>query len=125
MRGSSKIVFLACFFAVVTTGSYAQMSLSSLPEVPLTKEDYQELSAAYQTLLNDNSLPIGTTHEWSNAKSGNHGTVRLMKRFEFEYQGSKLPCRELRYHFQTKDNADPYNVTLNRCRVADGSWKIL
>ena len=124
MRGTSRIVFLACFFAIVSTGSYAQMYLSSLPEVPLTKEDYRDLSAAYQPLLNDDSLPIGTTHEWSNAKSGNHGTVQLLKRFEFEYQGSKLPCRELRYHIQVKDNADPYNVMLNRCRVADGSWKI-
>jgi len=49
--------------------------------------------------------------------------ARAMK--EYEYQGSKLPCREIRYHLRTKGTADPYNYKLNRCRVADGSWKIL
>jgi hypothetical protein len=124
MRRTSRIVFLISFSAIAATGSYAQTSPSSLPEVPLTKEDYQDLSAAYQPLLNDDSLPIGTTREWSNAKSRNHGTVQLLKRFEVDYQGSKLPCRQLRYHIQIKDNADPYNVMLSRCKFANGSWKI-
>jgi len=82
------------------------------------------MSDASQPLLNDDSLPIGTTREWSNAKSENHGTVQLLKRFEYQYQGSTLPCRELRYHVVVKDSADPYNFAFNRCKLADGSWKI-
>jgi surface antigen len=125
MRGASKIVLLACFLAIASTRSYAEMFPSGLPEVPLTQQDYDEMSAARQPLLTDDSLPIGTTREWNNAKSGNHGTIQLLGRFEYTYQGSKLPCRKLRYHVVTKDIADPYNFILNRCKFADGSWKIL
>lgn len=124
MRRTSRTILLSGLFAVISTACYAQTSMSSLPEVPLTKGDYQDLAAAYQPLLNDDSLAIGTTREWINAQSGNHGTVQLVKRFEAEYQGSKLACRRLRYHIEIKDNADPYNLLLNRCKLADGSWKI-
>lgn len=125
MRVASKIAFLACCFAILSTGSYAQVYPFGLPEVPLTKEDLREIAAAYQPLLTDDSLPIGTTREWNNEQSGNHGNIQLMKRFEYEYEGNKLPCRQLRYHLRFKGAADPYNFMLNRCKVADGSWKIL
>lgn len=125
MRGTSTIVLLACFLAIVSTRSYADVYPWGQGEVRLTHHDYKAMEAARQPLLTDDSLPIGAIREWSNAQSGNHGTIQLLKRFEYEYQGSKLPCRELRYHVVTKDNADPYNFTLNRCKVADGSWKIL
>jgi len=83
------------------------------------------MTAAAQPLLEDNSLPIGTTRDWSNSESGDHGTVQLLRRFEYSYEGSKLPCREIRYHIQVTGSADPYNYKLSRCKVADGSWKTL
>jgi surface antigen len=123
------MVLLGCFLAIVSTESYAESLADFDPWGPLgvalTKQDLQVMSAEVQPLLNDDSLPIGTTREWSNAKSGNRGTIQLLKRFEYEYQGSKLPCREIRYHLRTKGTADKYNYKLNRCKVADGSWKIL
>jgi surface antigen len=129
MRGTSRMVLLACFLAMVSTESYAESYADFDPWGPLgvalTKQDLQEMSAVAKPLLNDDSLPIGVTREWSNAKSGNRGTIQLLKRFEYEYKGSKLPCREIRYHLRAKGSADPYNYRLNRCRLADGSWKIL
>jgi surface antigen len=129
MRGTSRMVLLACFLAIVSTESYPESLADFDPSGPLgialTKHDLQVMSAAARPLLTDDSLPIGATREWSNAKSGNRGTIQLLRRFEYEYQGSKLPCREIRYHLRTKGTADPYNYKLNRCRVADGSWKIL
>ena len=124
MRGSLGIVLAACLVALVPARSYAQ-SFYSLPEVNLTAEDYQDLAAAYQPLLNDDTIAIGTTRAWSNPNTGNQGTVQLVRRFDHVYEGSTLPCRELREHFMIKGNADPYNVRINRCKVADGTWKIL
>ncbi len=125
MRGRLGAALVACLAIFAPAGAYAQtMGLSSLPEVSLTAEDYRELAAAYQPLLNDDTVPIGTTKEWSNPKSENHGTVQLVKRFEITFEGAQLPCRALRYHIILKDNADPYNVRLNRCKVADGTWKL-
>ena len=47
----------------------------------LTAEDYQDLAAAYQPLLNDDTIAIGTTRAWSNPNTGNQGTVQLVRRF--------------------------------------------
>jgi hypothetical protein len=59
--------------------------------LPLSRHhDYKVMSDASRPSLNDDSLPIGTAREWGNAKSGNRGTVQLLKRFEYEYQGSKF-----------------------------------
>jgi surface antigen len=93
--------------------------------LPLTKEDFSNMSAAVRPLLDDESLPLGTTRAWNNPKSGNNGTMTLIGRFETTYQGSNLPCRKIRYHILIKNVADPYNVEIDRCRLADGSWKIL
>ena len=125
MRASLGAALAACSIILASGGAHAQSaSLSSLPEVALTAEDYQDLMAAYKPFLEDDTVAIGTTHEWSNPNSGNLGTVQLLKRFEITYQGNKLPCRELRYHIQLKDNADPYNLRLNRCKTTEGIWKI-
>ena len=128
MRGTSSVVLLACFMAISSTGSYGayvDFGLAGPFAVRLTHHDLKAMRAAAQPLLDDDSLPIGATREWNNPESGDHGTIQLLKRFEYEYQGTKLPCREIRYHIQVTGNADPYNYKLNRCKVADGSWKIL
>jgi len=125
MRGVRKIVLLAGFLALVSGASYAQMSAFGPWGLPLTSHDLKEMGKAVQPLLTDDSIPIGTTNQWSNSASGNHGSVQLLERFETQYEGNNLPCRKIRYHIEVKGNADPYNVVLDRCKVADGSWKIL
>ena len=114
------------------TGAAMLFSVSALADMnpfgamalPLNKVDYQEMGKASGPLLNDDSLPIGTTREWSNASSGNHGTVKLLARMQKQYQGSSLPCRQLEYHVVVAEPGGPYNVVIDRCKVADGSWKI-
>ena len=75
-------------------------------------------------MRNDDSLPIGTARDWSNPASGNMGTVTLLERYQHNYQGSMLPCRKLKYHIVLRRHSDPYNLALDFCRIADGSWKI-
>lgn len=129
MRSISSAVLLACLLIIASTGSYADtfgdFSFAGSLGDRLNHHDLKAMTKATQPLLDDGSLPIGATREWSNPESGDHGTIQLMRRFEYEYQGTKLPCRELRYHIQVTGNADPYNYKLDRCKVADGSWKIL
>ncbi len=125
MRGSLCAALMACFVVLVPVGAQAQYSgLLGLPEVPLTPRDLGELGAAYQPLLDDDSIPLGTRHDWSNPESGNSGSVTLEKRFTINYEGATLPCRTLRYRFVMKGNNDPYNMRLNRCKMTDGKWKI-
>jgi surface antigen len=129
MRGTSTLILLISFLAIVSTVSYAQsfsgLDMSGLFGVRLSNHDLKAMAAAAQPLLDDDSLALGTSRDWSNPESGDHGTIQLQKRFEYTYEGNKLPCRELRYHVQTTGNADPYNFKLDRCKAADGAWKIL
>jgi len=128
MRNVRHIVLLASVLAVLGGACYAEslmFDLSGPLGGRLNHHDLKAMAAADQPLLTDDTLALGATREWSNPASGDHGTVQLVKRFEYTYEGNKLPCRELRYHTVLANTADPYNYTLNRCKVADGSWKTL
>src|SRR5215813_2554742 len=102
MRVFSGIALLTCVLTVIGGACYADsftfFDLSGPLSGRLNHHDLKAMAAADQPLLTDDSLPIGTTRDWSNPASGDHGTVQLVKRFEYDYEGSKLPCRELRYH---------------------------
>jgi surface antigen len=93
--------------------------------LPLTDRDFAAMATAVDPLLNDETTPIGTVRSWSNASSGNQGTITLEGRFTYDYQGKTLPCRKLRYHTVIRNYADPYNLRINRCKVADGNWMLL
>ena len=93
--------------------------------LPLTSRDFQEMSAAVDPLLNDETIPIGTARSWSNPRSGNSGTITLERRFTQDFQGKTLPCRTLRYHTVIRNRSDPFNLRINRCKVADGNWVLL
>jgi hypothetical protein len=93
--------------------------------LPLTSKDFQEMDAAVDPLLNDETMPIGTARSWSNPRSGNSGTITLERRFTQDFQGETLPCRTLRYHTVMRNRSDPFNLRINRCKVADGNWMLL
>jgi hypothetical protein len=93
--------------------------------LPLTSKDFQEMGAAVDPLLNDETIPIGTARSWSNPRSGNSGTITLERRFTQDFQGKTLPCRTLRYHTVIRNRSDPFNLRINRCKVADGNWMLL
>jgi surface antigen len=93
--------------------------------LPLNNRDYKDMAAAAAPLLNDDTIPLGTSRSWGNPSTGNSGTVTLLQRFEYDYEGAKLPCRKLHYHVIIRNYSDPYNIDISRCRVADGSWKLL
>jgi surface antigen len=85
----------------------------------LTAEDIKQMQAATAPFFSSDTIPLGTTRSWSNAKSGDSGTAELVDRFE---KGG-MPCRRIPHVIKVKNVRDPY-VT-DRCRTPDGTWKIL
>jgi surface antigen len=126
MRNALRLFLLGGLLVLGATGSWAGgMNPFGASGLPLTDKDFAAMAAIADPLMNDESVPIGTSKSWSNPASGNQGTITLEGRFTYDYQGSKLPCRKLRYHTVIKNYSDPYNLRLNRCRTANGDWMLL
>ena len=117
---------LAALLALVPALSEASsLGIFGPQGLPLSAEDFSLMSQADEPLLSDAALPLGASRSWSNSKTGDSGTVTLMDRFEYMYQGNWLTCRKLAYEFAFSQVSDRYRYVLNRCQVADGSWKLL
>jgi len=123
MRGAMRSIALAGAFILAASAAHAGFNPFGAAGLPLNKQDYSAIAAAANPLLNDEVATVGTSHDWSNPKSGNNGTVKLIKIYEDNIQGQNVPCRQLEYTVNIKGQADPYNIILNRCKFA-GSWKI-
>ena len=117
-------LLLAACLTIASSASFAAMNPFGPTGLPLTQADIADMAAAVDPLLNDESLPIGTSREWSNSESGNSGKITLLKRFPYKYNGSTLNCRKLQYRFDIKGDADPYRMEVNRCAIG-GKWKFL
>jgi surface antigen len=87
----------------------------------LTKTDIAKLEEATRPFFEDATTPLGTARAWSNPESGNGGTAVLVSRFEYK----KLPCRRIQHDIKLAKISDPYHFVIDRCQVADGSWKFL
>src|SRR5215469_8915828 len=101
MKAAIRATWLAGLLAFASQAAWAQgISPFGAVGLPLTAKDFAAMAKAVEPLLNDDSLALGTSRQWSNAASGNQGTVTLLERFTYDYQGSRLPCRKLKYHVQ-------------------------
>jgi surface antigen len=87
----------------------------------LEESDIAMLQAAANALFQDNHAQIGRTETWSNSKTGNSGTVSLLRLFEH----AGLPCKRLQHSIKQKGRADQITYEFARCRSSDGSWKLL
>ena len=126
MRGTLLLLILAAaILAIGSARSLAQEDVFGVEGLPLTTKDFAAMASAANPLLKDESLPLGTTREWRNPVSGNRGRITLLERFQYDYEGSTLPCRKLKYHTVFKNQANPYNLIIQRCRIANGRWKLL
>ena len=126
MRSAGRLLMLAGGMALGIAAAHAGgMNPFGPSGLPLTSRDFADMAMAVEPLLEDETIPIGTARSWSNSRSGNQGTITLEGRFTYDYQGKTLPCRKLRYHTVIRNYADPYNLRINRCKVADGNWMLL
>ena len=128
MRSILRSFMLAAGLAFYVVAAHAQTGGADLfgaSSLPLTNGDFSRMAKAANPLLNDETIPIGTARSWSNPTSGNSGTITLEDRFTYDYEGKTLPCRKLKYRTVIQDYANPYNLRLNRCKVADGKWMLI
>ncbi len=87
----------------------------------LTEGDIVLLKGAAKKLYLAEEVEIGAVEAWNNLESGNYGTVTLTRKHA--YRG--LPCRRLQHDIRIKTVGDPFRYIIDRCKVPDGSWKIL
>jgi len=125
MRSALRLFMLVAGLTFGIAAAHAGMNPFGPSGLPLTSADFANMSKAVDPLLEDETIPIGTVRSWSNARSGNSGTITLEGRFTYDYEGKTLPCRKLRYHTVIRNKADPYNLLINRCKVASGDWMLL
>jgi len=61
---------------------------------------------------------LGELKEWSNAKSGAHGTVKAVR----DYKRDDADCRELRGQNSARGRTEPFHLAI--CKAADGKWRL-
>jgi len=117
-RALTALLFAA--FVLAATGARA-VDPFGRSGFELTNSDVTLLAETTRPLFEDDTIPIGTVKSWTNAESGNSGTATLVDRFEQK----GMPCRRIQHDIKLKKVADPFRFIIDRCRVADGSWKML
>ena len=105
------VIACALFFSPhVATAQWG----NALPE--LTTQDIELIKKKARVEMN--GKPEGTVLEWDNPKSGNSGSVTLLKRFSAEGR----ECRALRHVFNVV-RAEPFRYKITICLQPDDTWK--
>ncbi len=86
----------------------------------LTEKDLELMGAAAVPLYKTEKPEIGKSAAWTNPDSGNFGTIELVD----VYVWRKMPCRKLQHLMQIKKQRDALNISIDRCQVESGEWKI-
>lgn len=87
----------------------------------LESSDIELIKQATKPFFDDETVPLGTVNEWANPETGNSGTAMLVDRFAH----NDMPCRRIQHDIRMKGVADGFRYIIDRCQVADGSWKFL
>ena len=88
--------------------------------ITLTQQDLDTIRQTVNQQIH--GKPVGATASWSNPRSQNSGTIRLLKKF----LARNMHCEEIGYTLMTTARAvSPEHYTLDGCLQPDGSWKIL
>lgn len=107
------VVFAACAWLLPLGAASARWS-DVLPE--LTSEDVELIKQKARVEMGDK--PKGTVLEWNNPKSGNSGSVTLLRRFSIDGR----ECRALRHVLNVElEESFDYKVTI--CLQPDGTWQ--
>ena len=89
----------------------------------LTKEESALVKKAAQSVYMNPNVKPGDKAEWASKKTGNSGWIEAVKLFT--YNGN-VNCVETLYGFNIKEADQARNtLTINHCKMPDGSWKIL
>jgi len=121
MYESTRILLAATLAVLLSAGTAsAQSGLFAPTDIGLRNGDFEMMMEAETTLYGDGAPEAGATANWENSKNGDHGTAKLVE--IYEWQG--LPCRKIQHIVHIVSQKDLKTITLDRCRVASGEWKI-
>lgn len=121
--GRLLAVLALCFgFGVLPATSQAQVNpfRSSRIGSGLSNDDLTAMGAAGRQLYEQDTVADGASDDWSNAKSGNHGTITVLQSFE----RSGMTCRKVRYDINLTKRRTPRSYTVNWCKTPSGEWKM-
>jgi hypothetical protein len=117
---SNRAIAAALMFIGLATASAHSQTFGPAWEsnITLTQEDFDLLHRAVDTQVH--GKPVGTTIAWNNPKTGNTGTIKLLKRFN---RGS-FHCERIAYTLSTTQKAvEPEHYVFDSCLTAEG-WKL-
>jgi hypothetical protein len=118
-RIPAAVMLAGCALVAVTWPAEAQINPFRGMELDLPREDLTRLNEASASLTAEGAA-AGDVAVWTNAETGNSGTVELLELFEVD----GLPCQRIRHHVELRTRADPVILELGRCRLPDGTWRL-
>lgn len=118
IRSRAMLASLCLCMSLLPTSPYAQGR--SRLNTGLNSADLQAMGAVAARLYQQDNVANGTTDHWANPKSGNRGSVTVVRSFT----NAANPCREVRYVIQLHNRRGARSYNLNWCRTAAGVWKI-
>jgi surface antigen len=110
-------------FLVVLPAHLAQAQVNPFKNTAiekLTDQDIEIVKESAASLYQVDDPVIGDAAAWSNTDSGNFGTIELVDVYDWR----KMPCRKLQHLMQIKGWKDTVRMTVDRCKVSSGEWKI-
>ncbi|MDR3529247.1 MAG: RT0821/Lpp0805 family surface protein [Rhodopila sp.] len=116
-------VLLGLLIAVWPTDARAQINPFRGYKGPvLPKEDLEAGQAAARKLLTEDQAQVGKAEAWTGPKSGNQGTVSVLRAFKRQGMDCRALKSEVRYR---EDSSSPRTLNLNVCRLPSGEWKLM
>ncbi|MCP4330626.1 MAG: hypothetical protein GY791_19705 [Alphaproteobacteria bacterium] len=121
MVGTMKRVAVALPLAMLICAASAQAQLNPFKraDLSLSEADLKKMNAASEPLYTAEPPVVGSAGSWT-GDNGDFGTVELIE--VLEWRG--LPCRKLHHIIKIKGVRDPISLTVDRCKTAEGEWKI-
>ncbi len=113
----AAVLLLAGSFLNLAGAAWGQAN--PIRMLDLTAEDLSLIETSANRLYEAGE--IGALETWSNAQSGNSGSMRLLATFERD----GLPCRRIEHVIKVKKDATPKRLVLATCRTGDGVWKLV
>jgi surface antigen len=114
------IVAVSCAMGLDFPKAHALLDVFGTFSNNLTLEDIAMMKETSAKLYTNDQLPISTTKPWANPKSGNSGTVTLIRRYE--YKGMK--CRTIRHSIREKSRDHSRTLRFDRCKTPSGEWML-
>jgi surface antigen len=119
------LMLAACLTLALAPGPVSGQAMfgplgTSIVPNSMTHDDLDALAAAGAKLYTPEKVTVGTVENWNNPKSGNSGTVKLIREFK---QKNGMPCRRLEHRIKLAREGER-TYTMNRCKTPEGEWKL-